>query len=141
MKKTESLEIVRSIVFFVLVWIIAYYVRAETLKQLDTFAQGAGKVVGLAYAIALGLLKFYSWTKARGRKNFRARLWRLVPWTIGIAAPAGYVLVHFFTAEDLGVLDWLSLIIELIVPVGALLFAYLLLSSALFEKSSEQSEP
>ena len=134
MKQIHPVELTRSIVFFVIVWTVAQFVRGEILQQLEGSMEGAGKVGIIVFALGLGVLKFYSWRKARHQTGMGVRMWKMLPWTIGIVAPAVYVAAYFATDENVGLLDWISLITELVIPVTALIFAYVLLNKSIVEK-------
>lgn len=139
MKKIQPIDLTRSIVFFVIVWTVAQYMRAEILSHLDGFVEGAGKVLGLISAMGLGVLKFYCWRKSLATEGITSRLWKFLPWTIGIVVPSIYVVIYFLTDETVGILDWISLMTELLIPVSALVFAYVLLSRDITNK--EESPP
>lgn len=127
MTRNHRTEVTQSVIFFTVVWMVAQYVRGEIFKQLDGYFEGAGKVGGIVFALGLAFLKFYSWKRARDTSGFARGLWKALPWLLAIAAPTVYVVVYFATNESVGVMDWISLVTELIVPVSALIFAYILL--------------
>jgi len=141
MKKNHSIELAQSVLFFTVVWIVAQYVRGEIFKQLEGFVEGAGKIGGLVFALGIAVLKFYSWRKSLDAEGFAVRLWNAFPWFLGIALPAVYVVTYFVTDENVGVMDWISLMTELVVPVAALIVAYFLLSQELAEQEDRPPDP
>lgn len=141
MKKNQPIELTQSVLFFTVVWIVAQYVRGEIFKQLEGAVEGAGKIGGLVFALGLAVLKFYSWRKAKLTEGHVARLWNALPWLLGIALPSVYVVIYFATDDTVGVMDWISLVTELVVPVSALIFAYLLLAKYLEEKRNGLKTP
>ena len=135
-KDIDPVELARSVVFFVIIWTVAQYVRGELFGHLDGFVEGAGKVAGLVFALGLGVLKFISWRKARRSEGFASRAWRALPWIVGVAAPAVYVIIYIATDDAVGLMYWISLVTELLVPVAALLVAYTLLSKIFSERGT-----
>lgn len=129
MNRNHRNGLIQSVIFFTVVWMAAQYVRGEIFKQLDGYFEGAGKVGGIVFALGLAFLKFYSWKRARDASGFARGLWNALPWFLGIAVPTFYVVFYFATNESVGVMDWISLITELVVPVSALIVAYVLLAT------------
>ncbi len=134
MKKIDHIELTRSVVFFAIVWTVAQYMREQIFEHLEGYIEGAGEIGGLVFAFGLGTMKFYTWHRARRAEGIVATLWNLLPWIVGIVAPSVYVALYFTTNDSVGFIDWIALFTELLIPIGALVLAYVLLSTSLAPK-------
>jgi hypothetical protein len=128
------LKRVKTILFFVTVWVVLVYLFGVLFETLE---ERTATILGGVGALVAAAVKWFSWKKGltAEERTPKGYFFLYLPWAVSVALPIIFVVVWFVwlkppepeatSWEQIKL--WAPLFLDVIVPAGALTVAYWML--------------